>query len=598
MRILSFFFLMIVFNLLLTQTVLGRHGISVDGNLKYKPDYKQFDYTSKNAKKGGGLVLHSIGSFDKLNPFTLKGIEPYGLEFFVFDKLGEASLDEPSAEYGLIAEDIEVAEDQLSVIFTINSDAKFSDGSPVTVNDVAYSLKTLKGPKVHPHYPYYYRDISHSEIIDDHRIRFIFSKANRELAMIATQIPVFSKRTFDEDNGTRDKSSNLLVPVASGPYVVDTIVQGKSITYKRNPGYWARNHPARKGQFNYDTITVKYYKDQIVALEAFKAGEFDILSVNIAKQWARDMDGPRFASGELIKKVFPHSNNAGMQGFLMNTRRKIFSDRRVRQAIGLALDFEWTNKSLFYGQYTRSNSFFSNSHLAATGLPQGLELDYLKSFRDELPPEIFSEPLAPPVAEGQRGLRKNLKQAQKLLQDAGYKIENGVLVNAEGQRMKFEILLQNPSFERVMAPFVSNLEKLGMKVMYRTIDRTLYTERVKKFDFDMIVAGYGQSLSPGNEQRNFWHSEAATRPGSNNYAGVASKAVDFLIEKIIYAPDSDSLIAACKALDRVLWYGYYLVPNWYMNGHRIAYNDKFSQPPVLPEFYSPIQLFMTWWLEE
>lgn len=574
------------------------HGLTINGELKYPEGFDRFAYTSTEAQKGGSLVLHNIGSFDKMNPFTLKGEPPYAIDSLVFDTLGVSSLDEPFAEYGLIAKDISVAADQLSVVYTLNPDARFSDGSPVTVEDIAFSLETLKGPTVHPLYPYYYKDISGSEIIDPTRIRFRFTQPNRELPMIATQIPVFSKRSFAEVQGTGGNGSYLTPPIGSGPYIVDKAVQGKSITYKRNPDYWAQNHPVCKGMYNFDTITVKYYKDPVVALEAFKAGEFDVLPINIAKQWARDMTGARFQSGELVKKLFPHFNNAGMQGFLMNTRKPVFQDPRVRQAVGLALDFEWTNKSLFYGQYTRAESFFSNSYLAATGLPEGLELEYLNGYRDILPQEVFDTPLRAPVVDGENGLRKNLREAKMLLASVGYTVKNGVLVNQDGEPLSFEITLVSQTFERVMAAFVSNLEKLGMKVSYRTIDPTLYTERLKNFDFDMIVASYGQSQSPGNEQRNFWHSDAADKPGSNNYAGIKSKAVDGLIDKIIYAKNKEELVAACKALDRVLWYGYYLVPNWYMSGYRIAYHDIFSQPEVLPKYYGPLQLLLTWWVNK
>lgn len=588
-------------SLLLAAAVLpgyAAHGLTINGELKYPEGFEQFAYVSKEARKGGSLVLHSIGTFDQMNPFTLKGEPPYAIENLVFDTLGVSSLDEPFAEYGLIAKDISVAADKLSVVYTLNPEARFSDGSPVTVEDIAFSLETLKGPTVHPQYSYYYKDISGSEIIDQARIRFHFAQPNRELPMIATQIPVFSRRSFAESQETGGNGSYLTPPIGSGPYTVDKVVQGKSITYKRNPAYWAQNHPTCKGMYNFDTIRVEYYKDQVVALEAFKAGEFDVLPINIAKQWARDMTGARFQSGELVKKLFPHFNNAGMQGFLMNTRKPVFQDPRVRQAVGLALDFEWTNKSLFYGQYTRAESFFSNSYLAAKGLPEGLELEFLKAYRDILPQEVFDTPLRAPVVDGESGLRKNLREAKKLLASAGYTVKDGMLVNHAGEQLSFEITLVSQTFERVMAAFVSNLEKLGMKVSYRTIDSTLYTERLKNFDFDMIVASYGQSLSPGNEQRNFWHSEAADKPGSNNYAGIKSKAVDGLIEKIIYAKNQDELTAACKALDRVLWYGYYLVPNWYMSGYRIAYHDKFSQPEVLPQYYGPLQLILTWWMEK
>jgi microcin C transport system substrate-binding protein len=350
--------------------------------------------------------------------------------------------------------------------------------------------------------------------------------------------------------------------------------------------------------YNFDTIVVNYYKDQIVAVEAFKAGEFDYMMVNIAKQWARDMVGKRFDDGSLIKKRYPHKNNAGMQGFLMNTRRSVFKDIRVRMALGLAFDFQWVNKSLFYNQYTRSTSYFNNSYLAATGLPTGLELSYLEAFRKDLPEEVFTTPLSPPDSNDKGGTRANLRKARNLLQEAGWIVKNGVLQNKEGIPFQFEILLVSPSFERVMAPYVNNLKKLGMKVDYRTIDPALYTDRVQNFDFDMIVHVYGQSLSPGNEQKNFWHSESADRKGSRNLAGVKDPVVDAMVDKIIYATTQEELTAACKALDRILWYGYYVVPNWYLNVHRLAYHNKFNQPEILPLYYNHYQYLMTWWIRD
>lgn len=581
-----------IFVLLLgTLNAFGAHGVSIDDNLKYPAGFERFEYTSDKAKKGGELILHDIGTFDKLNPFTLKGEAPWGLELLVFESLAESSLDEPFSEYGLIAKDIEIAPDHLSVTYTINDKARFSNGSPVTVEDIAYSMNTLKGPDVHPLYPYYYKDIRSVEILDTKRVRFNFSQKNRELPMIASQIPIFPKGSFED----KDENGGL---IGSGPYVVSSKERGKYITYKRNENYWAADHPVRRNMYNFDTITVKYYKDQTISLEAFKAGDFDFMSIYIAKQWARDLNGSGFSSGKLVKKFLPHSLNAGMQGFLMNSRRDIFKDRKVRQAVGLAFDFEWTNKSLFYGQYTRSNSFFSNSPFAATGLPEGLELEYLSEFRDELPEEVFTQPLQPVTTKDKGGLRTNLRKAKKLLIEAGWKVKDGVLVNDKGEVFSFEVVLVSQTFERVMASFVANLKKLGMDVRYRTVDPTLYVERIKNFDFDMIVTTYGQSLSPGNEQRNFWHSSAADTPGSRNYAGIRSKAVDGLIDRIIYATNSKELKAACKALDRALWYGYYLIPNWYTDGHRVIYANKFAQPDTLPIYYSASQFLMTWWLKK
>ncbi|MBU1232245.1 MAG: extracellular solute-binding protein [Proteobacteria bacterium] len=580
------------------SSLQAAHGISIDGNLKYPADFKQFDYVSKDAAKGGKLSLHDIGSFDKMNPFTLKGTAPFGLDMFVFEPLAEGSFDEPFAEYGLIAKDIELAEDRMSVTFTVNEEARFSDGTPVTPEDVRFSLETLKSDRVHPFYPYYYHDIKEAKVLDTHRVQFLFNRPNRELHMIAASIPVLSQAFYKKHPFTGEGSEIMVAPVGSGPYVVSQVTQGKSITYKKNPNYWARNHPVRKGMYNFDTITVNYYKDQVVAVEAFKAGEFDFMMVNIAKQWARDMVGKRFDTGELIKKSYPHQNNAGMQGFLMNSRRPIFQDVRVRQAMGLAFDFQWTNKSLFYGQYARTTSFFSNSYLAATGLPSGLELTYLEPFRDKLPHEVFTTPLASPDSTDKGGLRSNLRKAQQLLEDAGWTIQEGVLRNSEGKKFHFEILLVSPFFERVMAPYVRNLKKLGMEVDYRTIDPALYTDRLQNFDFDMTVHVYGQSQSPGNEQKNYWHSESADRPGSKNLAGIKDPVVDAIVEKIIYAQTQEELTAACKALDRVLWYGYYLVPNWYLNVHRIAYRNSFLQPDILPLYYNHFQLLMTWWSKE
>ena len=447
--------LIILVGLFIASPLLAAHGVSLDGELKYPKNFSHFDYTSTEAVKGGTLVLHDIGSYDKMNPFTLKGEAPLALESLVYEPLAVASLDEPFSQYGLLAADIEVAADQKSVTFTLDPRAKFSNGEPVTAEDVAFTLETLKSDKVHPSNNYYYQDIEGAEILAPDKIRMQFKKANRELHMIAGQIRIMSKKFFQK-HGFEDQSGNreLIPPVGSGPYIVEKFNIGKTITYKRNPEYWGKEHPTRKGMDNFDEITVKYYKDQTVALEAFKAGEFDFISINIAKQWARDMDGKKFTDGSIVKKTVPHQNCAGIQGFLMNTRRELFQDIRVRKALGLALDFEWTNKSLFHDQYTRSNSFFSNSYLAAKGLPEGLERKYLEAYQDILPPEVFTTPLTPPIAIEPDGIRKNLLEAKKILEEAGWHVEKGSLVNAKGQKFAFDILLVSPAFERVMAAYV------------------------------------------------------------------------------------------------------------------------------------------------
>ncbi|XOF34204.1 MAG: extracellular solute-binding protein [Candidatus Electrothrix sp. YB6] len=598
----------VVTYLALPAVLYAAHGVSIDGKLKYPAGFSHFDYVNPAAGKGGDLTLHALGSFDKMNPFTLKGTEAFGLfgieGSLIFETLAAGSLDEPFAAYGLLAKDIELAEDKLSVLFTLNEKARFSDGSPVTVEDVKYSLETLKSEQCHPFYQMYYQDIRSAEIVDKEqgKIRFLFARPNRELHMIAAQLPVLNKKFYEQHGfGADSKGDPLLPPVGSGPYIIKEINPGKAITYERNPDYWAADHPCRKGMFNFETITIKYFKDQIVSLEAFKAGDFDFMWVNIAKQWQRDLVGRRFESGELVKQTFPHKNNAGMQGFVFNNRRKLFSDHTVRQALGLAFDFEWTNSALFFDQYTRADSYFSNSELAATGLPSPAELKLLEPLKEKypgkIPPEVFTTPLTPPTTSPPNSLRGNLRQAKKLLTEQGWKVKNGVLTSEDGTPFEFEILLSSPSFERVMAPYVKNLAKLGIKASYRTIDAALYTDRIKSFDYDMVVTVFGQSQSPGNEQRDMWSAAAASSNGSGNLAGVQSPVVDSLVDSIIYAEHQDELTAACKALDRVLWYGYYVVPNWYLAYHRVAFAAKFNRPKKLPVYYNPYSLLYTWWID-
>ncbi|MGB5884230.1 MAG: extracellular solute-binding protein, partial [Desulfobulbales bacterium] len=541
------------------------HGISIDGKLKYPPDFKQFDYTSDQAQKGGALVLHDLGSFDKMNPYTLKGSPPSGLDNLVFETLAAASLDEPFASYGLIAKDIELADDRLSVTYTIDENARFSDGTPITPEDVQFSLNIMKSEAAHPFYQAYLQDIKGSEILDNNRVRFDFARVNRELHLIASQVPIFSKKFYSK-HPFDDPS--MVPPIGSGPYVVDSVNPGKSITYMRNPDYWAINHPTRKGMFNFNTITFKYFRDQIVSVEAFKANEFDFMYINIAKQWARDLVGPKFDSKQIMKEYLSHRNNQGMQGFVFNLRNPLFQDRRVRAALGMAFDFEWANNKLFFNEYTRSASYFSNSDLAAKNLPEGLELEYLLPFKDQLPPEVFTQPLTPFSTGPLNTLRDNLRNAKKILAEAGWTVQDGRLINKEGNSFDFEILLVSPSFERVMAGYVNNLKKLGVNASYRTIDPALYIDRLNRFDFDMTVHVFGQSQSPGNEQRDYWHSSSADRNGSRNLIGIKDPVVDQLVEKIIYAETQEELAASCKALDRVLWYGYYVVPNWYVARHR------------------------------
>lgn len=571
-------------------------GISISGTLHYPASFTHFDYTSEKATKGGSLVLHDLGSFDKLNPFTLKGVAPLGIGELVFESLGTSSLDEPYAKYGLLADDIAVSQDKMSMTVHIDKKAQFSNGSPVEAKDVAFSFDLMKSDKVHPFYASYYEDIKDCIVLDAHTVRVDFAKKNRELPLIALDIPIFSKNFYKQHTfGNEETNNPHQALLGSGPYTIDSLDMGKSIRYRRNPHYWAQNKNVRKGMYNFDTISVKYYKDETVSVEGFKAGDFDVYYVNIAKQWVRDMIGPKFDSGALIKKKFVHSNNTGMQCFVFNTRRKIFSDVRVRKALNMAFDFEWINKALFFGQYERNESFFSNSYLAAKGIPQGLELQYLTPFKNQLPQDVFTQPLQTTRYEKRQDTRANLKKALALLGEAGWTVQNGKLCNKEGIPFTFEILLASPTFNRVIAPFEKNLKRLGIDVIYRIVDPALYMERVRKFDFDMVVHVFGQSLSPGNEQKNFWSSAAATREGSGNLAGIQSPVVDDLIKKIIYRDTPEQLTAATRALDRVLWYGYYVIPQWHTAAFPLAYANKFQQPDKLPLYYDYFQLLMTWW---
>lgn len=598
MKIRSCFLLVLILLLtgppcwLLPGKALAAHGVSIDGKLKYPAGFARFAYTSDKAAKGGDIILHALGSFDKMNPFTLKGNPPEGIAELVFETLASPSLDEPFAQYALLAKDIELADDRMSVTFTLNEKARFSDGSPVTPEDVKFSLETMKSQDAHPFFASYYQDISRAEIIGSSQIRFHFARPNREIHMIAGQLPVFSKAFYQKHPFA---AAGMAPPVGSGPYTISDFKQGKSITFKRNPDYWGNDIACRRGMFNFDTITFKYFQDPVVAVEAFKAGDFDFMHFNIAKQWARDLVGSQFDSAKIIKELFPHKNNQGMQAFVFNIRRPLFQDIRVRQALGMAFDFERTNTTLFFDQYTQTQSYFSNSELAATGLPQGLELELLQPFKDQVPAEVFTTPITPVKTGSPQALRNNLRIAMKLLADAGWTINNGKLTDKDGKPFAFEILLSSSTFERVMADFAKNLQTLGIDATYRSIDQALYVQRMQNFDFDMAVEVFGQSQSPGNEQRDYWTSAAAERKGSHNIIGIKNPVVDKLVDCVIYAKTQEELTAACKALDRVLWYNHYLIPNWYLATYRLAFWNKFSRPETLPVYYTPFQLLMTWW---
>lgn len=562
---------------------------------KYLAGFQHYDYAQPDAPKGGNLVLAARGSFDSLNPFVLKGVAAAGLGQLVFESLMDQSLDEPYSVYAHLAEDIQLAPDRLSVTFRLDPRARFSNGKPVTADDVKFSFDTLKSKAAHPMYRFYWTDLKRAVVVNPRTIRFEFTRVNPELHLIAAQMPVFSrdwvgKQPFDKLATTR--------PVGSGPYLIENYDLGKRIQYVRNPDYWANTHNTRRGMYNFERITFKYYRDDTVMLEAFKAGEYEFNWEFNSKAWARDYVGPPFQDGRIKRTELPHRNNAGMQGFVFNLRRPLFQDIRVRQALAMAFDFEWSNSHLFYNQYTRCNSYFSNSELASFGLPRGEELKLLEPYRTKLPASVFNEVWTPASTAKPDALRANLRKARDLLAQAGWTVQNGVLKNATGQRLTFEVLLTSAQkgFDRILAPYAHNLARLGVGMTYRTVDSALYQRRTDRFDFDMIVASFSASQSPGNELISRFHSSSAHQEGSDNVIGIQNPVVDALVEKVIYAPDRHHLVTAARALDRVLLHGYYLVPNWYIATHRVAYWDRFGMPKQLPLYYNAdTWMRMTWW---
>jgi microcin C transport system substrate-binding protein len=567
------------------------HGASMYGDLKYGPDFTHFDYANPDAPDGGTLVLSAVGSFDSLNPYILKGTPASGLTL-TFETLTTGSADEPFSEYGLIAESIEMPEDRSWVIFTLRPEARWHDGEPITVEDVIWSLETLK-TKGHPFYRAYYANIAKAEKVGERQVKMTFEEGliNRELPLIAGQMPVLPKHYYEKVPFDR---TTLEPPLGSGPYKIRRLEPGRSIVYERVPDYWGADLPTNRGRNNFDVVRYEYFRDSNVALEAFKAGEYDFRAENESKLWATAYTGPAFDAGLIVKEEVPHERGTGMQGFVFNTRRDVFKDPRVRAALAYAFDFEWTNANLFYGQYTRTESYFSNSELAATGLPSAAELALLEPYRDELPDEVFTTAYEPPATDGSGNSRANLRAALQLLREAGWTVEDGKLRDASGRPFTFEILLVSPAFERIAGPFVQNLQRLGIEARVRTVDTAQYQNRLDQFDFDMTVASWGQSQSPGNEQRDFWSTPAADTAGSRNLAGIKDPVVDALIDKIIQAPTREDLVAATRALDRVLLWGHYVIPHWHIQVERVAYWNKFSHPEITPRF--GLDLF-AWWID-
>lgn len=567
------------------------HAIAMHGDVKYKAGFRNFDYVNPRAPKGGEVRLAAIGTFDNLNPFVLKGVPAVGAGY-LFDTLTVGSEDEPFTRYGLLAETIETPADRSWVAFTLRREAKFHDGSPVTPDDVIFTFDTLKS-KGHPRYRAYYANVVRAEKAGDRTVKFIFSPGdNRELPLIVGELPVLSKKYF----ASRPFDAvSLEAPLGSGPYEVASVDAGRSVTYRRVVNYWAANLPVSAGRHNFDRIRYDYYRDTTVSLEAFKAGSYDFRLENSSKAWATAYDVPAVRQGLIKKEEIPNQMPTGMQGFVFNIRKPLFQDRRVREALGYAFDFEWSNKSLFYGAYARTRSYFSNSELASSGLPGKEELAILKPLRGRVPEEVFTKAYEPPRTDGSGNVRESLRAALELLRQAGWVVENERLVNARTrQPFEFEILLSDPVFERIVLPFIRNLERLGIKVNLRQVDDAQYEKRVEQFDFDMIVHTFGQSLSPGNEQRDFWGSQAAGQPGSYNVVGIKDKAIDELVNLVISAPDRKSLVTRTRALDRVLLWGFYVIPQYHIRVSRVAVWDRFGRPKVTPKYDLG---FDGWWID-
>ena len=577
-----------------------RHGLSLFGDLKYPPGFKRFDYVNPNAPKGGAARLGGLGTFDNFNLVVsgVKGNASAGLNE-LYDTLVVASLDEVSAEYGLLAEAVSHPADFSSVIYRLRPEAKWHDGKPVTPADVIFSLQAFQ--KNHPMLSAYYRHVTKAEQTGEREVTFTFDgPGNRELPQIVGQLTVLPKHWWEGTDASGKKrdvtATTLEPPLGCGAYRIKEFVAGRTVVLERVKDYWARDLNVNVGRDNFDEIRYEYFRDSTVALEAFKGDALDWRSENSAKNWATAYDFPAVKDKRVVLEEFPNRASGRMQGFVLNTRREKFSDPRVRLALNYAFDFEEMNKQLFFGQYQRINSYFEGTELASSGLPEGQELAILEAVRDKVPPELFTKPFKNPVGGSPENVRGNLREATRLLKEAGYEIRNQKLVNAKsGEQFTIEFLTSDPNSERFVLFYKPSLERLGITVSVRTVDEAQFTNRERNWDYDSITNVWGQSLSPGNEQRDYWSTASADRMGSRNYAGIKNPAIDALIERVIFAKDRAELIAATRALDRVLLWNHYVVPQFTYNKTRAARWDRFGRPEKLPEYGSAAFPTIWWW---
>lgn len=570
-------------------TAEPRHGLSAFGDLKYPSGFSNFDYVNPDAPKGGRLAMIGTAgriTFDSFNDFLVKGDRAQGLEY-LYDSLMTRAMDEPDAVYGLVAESAEVAPDRMSVTFHLRPEARFADGTPITADDVVFSFTALKGlkEKGRPDITIPLRDVVKAEALDPKTVRYTFEgKLVRDLPLVVAELPILPKAYYDKH--PLDQTS-LEKPLGSGPYEIGDFKAGTYVTYRRRPDYWGKDLPVNRGRFNFEELRYEYYRDRTLELEGLKAGVFDWREEFTSLDWATGYDIPSVKEGRLVRLTLPDERPSGAQGFFINTRREQFKDTRVREALDLAFDFEWSNKNLFFHLYTRTQSFFENSEMKAKGPPGPDELKLLEPYRDRLPAEVFGEPYSPPVTDGTGRNRDNLRRAKELLTAAGY--------GDGGKVLNLEILNFESGFERIILPYVDNLKRIGVNASLRNVDPAQYERRMKAFDFDVSIERYSLRLTPGIELKSYWGSAAAAMDGSFNLAGIKDPVIDALIDEVVQARSRDELLTATRAIDRVLRASHYWVPHWYKAAHNLAFWNKFSRPAVKPKYDAGV--IDTWWYD-
>ncbi len=573
------------------DSITVSHGLSIFGDLKYGPDFTHFDYVNPDAPKAGTLRQAAEGTFDNLNPFILKGVAEINAAS-LFESLLDASADEPDSAYGLIAESVEYPADRSWIAFTLRPEARWHDRSPITADDVVFSFETLT-TKGHPRFRLLYADVETVERVGERKVRFSFNNLeNRKLPLIVGAMPIISKAYYETHEFDRTTHEP---PMGSGPFRVANVDPGRSIEYERYRDYWGWHLPVRVGRHNFDRVVIDYFRDRVIAVQALKSYEYDFHEEFTSKTWSTAYEGEAVKQGLLVKEVIADNTPSGVQAFYINTRRPKFADPRMRRALAYAFDFEWTNKILFYGLYERMDSFFENSDLAATGLPSADELELLTPYRGRIPEEVFTEVYKPPSTNGAGDVRRNLREARRLLEEAGWQMKDGKLVNPwTEEQLEIEFLYFLQAFERIIAPFIRNLEKLGIHARMRLVDVPQYQRRIEEFDFDITTRREIRDLSPGVELRQNFGSEAADIVGGFNVAGIKDPVVDELVEKVIAASDRRSLRAATRALDRVLLWSHYVIPQWFKAEHHLVYWDKFGWPAIRPKFSIGLD---TWWID-